>query len=424
MVLHSKKFRRVPRIISLVTATVLVSLPTAASSASDPTAGIPSSYKDYQEFPMCDSTVTTFCITAWGLDLDNDGTFTTPANSTGITFNAWLFSIAEYKTPGLAYELRVNGNQELFPVVPFGTAFQFAINTGTFKPSPSLFTQAEVQDFDMTFENGNWISKGTFKTSSWPFALGCEADANCSNPNSQRDYQSFSQGVQFYEEPNLLLESKRGMWVSTNAAVTGEIQFDRELMTWSVDLSGPARKADGSVNTLRYSTFIPDAFIQFAYGTTADVLANTLVTTRTDGSVTSVLPATITRVTSPQPGLLISMPSISLAGTSAASASVRSMASRYSTAPKIKIKPKSALLNAPSNARAKRLNASSAQISSSPIRGAKKYQAMCSKGATSVFAMSRKPSVRIKGLTRGPWKCSIRGVQKVGGKWSTNLRLR
>jgi hypothetical protein len=424
MIFQSTSGRRGRAIASTLIALSLLSIPTAANSASDPTAGIPSSYKDYQEFPMCDSTVTTFCISSWGIDLTNSGTFSTPNTATGITFNAWIFSIAEFKTPGLAYELRVNGNQELFPEVPFGTAFQFAINTGTFKPSPSLFTQAEVQDFDMILENGNWISKGTFRTSSWPFALGCEADENCSNPKNQRDYQSFSQGVQFYEEPNLLLESKRGMWVSTNAAVTGEIQFDRESMTWSVDLSGPAKKADGTVNTLRYSTFIPDAFIQFAYGTTADVLANTLVTTRTDGSVTSAVPATITRVTSPQPGLLISMPSISLAGTSATSASVRSMASRYSTAPKIRIKPKSALLNAPRNARAKRLNASSAQISSSPIRGAKKYQAMCSKGATSVFAMSRKPSVRIKGLTRGPWKCSIRGVQKVGGKWSTNVKLK
>jgi hypothetical protein len=418
------KNRRWRTIASVIVATVLLSGPATATAASDPTADIPSSYKDYQEFPMCDTTVTTFCISSWGIDLTNSGTFTIPASSTGITFKAWLFSIAEYKTPSLAYELRVNGQQELAPTIPLGTAFQFVINTGAFKPSPSLFAKAEVQDFDVANENGNWITKGTLKTSSTAFALGCEADANCSNPRNQIDYQSFAQGVQFYEEPNLLLDAKRGMWVSTNAAVTGEIQFDRLTMTWSVDLSGPAKKADGSVNTLRYSTFIPDAFIQSAYGTTADVLANTLVTTRTDASVTTTVAATITRVTSPQPGLLISMPSISLAGTSTSSQSVRSMASRYSTAPKIKIKPKSTLLNAPKNTRATRLNATSARVSTTPIRGAKKYQAMCSKGATSVFATSRRPLIKVSGLSKGSWKCSIRGVQKIGGKWSTAVRLK
>ena len=422
---YSSMTRRVFRgIASSALAIIVLSLPTVATSATDPTAGIPPSYRDFQEFPMCDSTVTTFCVVSWGLDRDDSGTFTTPDVGMGVTFNAWIFSIAEFNSPGLGYELRVDGQQELSPTVPFGTRFQFAINTGAFKPSPSLFTQAEVESFDIVEVDGAWVTSGIMRTSSWPFALGCEADSNCSKPTNQRDYQSFAQGVQFYEEPNLLRDAKRGMWVSTNAAVTGEIQFDRQTMTWTVDLAGPARKADGSINTLRYSTFIPDAFIQSAYGTTADVLARSLAATRTDASVTRAVSATITRVTAPQSGLLISMPSISLTGSAVSTQQFASASKRFSTAPKIRIKPKSALLRAPGGVRVRRADAKSVRVSSSRVSGATRYQAMCTKGATSVFATARTPNIRVRGVTKGTWRCSIRGIKKIGGKWSTSLRIR
>lgn len=420
----SKKISLWRGLVSGTIAVTLLALPAAANSATDPIAGIPPTYRDYQEFPACNADVTTFCIASWGIDLDNSGTFTTPAADTYITFNAWIFSIAEFNSPGLSYELRVGGAQELAPTVPLGTRFQFAINTGAFRPSPSLFTQAEVESFDVVNDNGNWITTGTFRTASWPFALGCEADSNCSNPTNQMDYQSFAQGVQFYEEPNILRNAKQGMWVSTNAATTGEIQFDRSTMTWTVELSGPARKADGSVNTLRYSTFIPDAFIRSAYGTTADVLATSLATTRTDASTTSSVAATITRVTSPQSGLLISMPSIGLSGTGATSQSVQSAARRLSTAPKIRIKPKNSLLRAPGGVRATRLDSKSMRITASPVRGASKYQAMCTRGSASVFATARTPNIRVRGLSKARWSCSIRAVKRVGGKWSTNVRVR
>lgn len=423
--MNSFRQKAVASILAVTLAVSVVGMSPSAQAIDDPTFGIPADYQDYEVFPLCDQGVTTFCVEAWGVDLTSSGRFDIPAESSGITFNAWLFSIKDFKTPSIAYELRLNGNQELAPTIPAGTPFQFTINTGAFQPPPTLFTQADVQNFEIRQENGSWKTSATLKTGSWPFALGCETDGDCLRPTNQIDYQSFSQGVQFYESPNALLAAKTGMWTSTNAAVTGSIQFDRQTMTWSVALSGPARKADGTENTLRYTTFIPDAFIRLAYGTTADVLATTLVTTRTDDDEVAVLPATITRVTSPQPGLLISMPTIRLSGVTTSRQSVMSYSgNRYSTAPTVRIRPKNVLLSAPRGQKVTRRNSRSVRISSSPVRGASKYQAMCVRGANTITRSSRKPNISIVGLSKGKWNCYIRGVSKVGGKWSNKVRVK
>jgi hypothetical protein len=421
-------FRRLFAVVSILAGSAVIPHSIASAADPDPTEGIPALYKDYEQFPACSSSVTTFCVASWGVDLNGDGVFETPDAKLNISFKAWIYNIKEFKQPGLVYELEVNrpsgipAFQELAPEIPVGTAATFAINTGPFQPSPFLFASSDVNQIDVNQVDGNWITTGIIRTYSYTAAIGCED--NCDKPTSTYDYRSFAQGVLNYETPGTLRDSKKGMWVSSNASLTGGLVFNQTDLTFSVDLLGPAKRPDGTDNTLKYSAFLPDSFIQFAYGTTADVLATSLSTTRTDSGVTTAVKSTATLVTGPIPGLLITMPDIRLYGAPVTSQGVRTAAMRYSTAPTLKIKPKNSLLRAPSIKRASRASSTSVKVVGASVAGAVSYQAMCSKGLATKFAKAKTPSVTVRELTSGRWSCKIRGVKKVGGRWSSKINIK
>lgn len=425
---QSRSIRRLFVVAGFLAASAVVPHSIASASAPDPTEGIPASYQDYEQFPACSSSVTSFCVASWGVDLNRDGVFETPDASLNISFKAWIYNIKDYKAPGLVYELEVNRPggvpefQELAPEIPVGTAATFAINTGAFRPSPFLFASSDVNQIDVNQIDGNWITTGVIRTYSYTAAIGCEED--CANPTRTYDFRSFAQGVLNYESPGTLRDSKKGMWVSSNASVTGGLVFNQTELTFSVDLLGPAKRPDGTDNTLKYSAFLPDTFIQLAYGTTADVLATSLSTTRTDLGVTTTVQSTATRVTGLIPGLLISMPDIRLYGAPVSSQDVRTTALRYSTAPTLKIKPKNSLLRAPSIKQVSRASSTSVKVVGASISGAVSYQAMCTKGIVTKFAEARTPTVTVKRLPSGTWSCKIRGVKKVGGRWSGELNIK
>ena len=396
----------------------------SVSAISDPMAGIPSTLRDYQEFPRCSGDVTTFCVKSAEIDLNNDGVFEPIGTNGVITFSAWMFSLAEWKRPSMSWELRQNGGQELSPAVPVGTASTFEINTGTFRPTPSLFTQQGVEFFDIYEENGSWITKATLRTSSYVVGMNCSWSSDCDNPKDLREYKSFGQGILFYSERSALEDSKHGMWVSTDASSTGELQFNQSTMTWTIDLAGPAKKSDGSPNYVKYNTFLPDAFIQYAYGTTPDLLARNLIMTREEKDETIAVTATITRVLTPKPGIIISLPDIRFFGEVVKKTGLHAMGTSYSTSPQFKIKPKSPLLRAPALLSATRNNVKkTARIIGSRVTGASRYQAMCTKGAAAQFGTSKTPSVLVQGLTSGTWKCQIRGISKLGGQWSKRANV-
>lgn len=409
--------------LSLSLLAIVVQAPASPTASANPLAGIPAGYNDYDELPACSDAVTSFCVESFTIDLDGDGTFTEPPAGQYIEFAAWLFSIAEWNTPGLSYEVRVGGSQELHPTVPEGTASQFVINTGQFRPTPNLFTQAEILAFNVENVNGNWITSGTWKTTARTFATPSESNGEETFENNKRDYLSQAQGVQFYDPVTRLNESKRGMWVSTNASSTGELVYNPSNMTWTVELGGPVTTAAGNQNVLRYSIFLPDTFIRYAYGTTPDVLRNALTMTRTDKDVTTQVTATMTRVEAPVAGLVLTLPDIRLFGTPVTSQSVRAAASRFTTQPTIKIRPKKGLLRAPVLVSARKATATSVRVIGRAVPKAKRYQAMCNKGLTVKVATGRTPTVRVKGLTKGRWTCKIRAREQVGGKWSKTMKV-
>jgi hypothetical protein len=397
---------------------------TATASGTDPLAGIPSTYKDFDQFPMCSATVTTFCISSWGVDLDGSGTYKPLPASSGIIFTAWLSSIATYNAPSLTFGLfRTEGNHrnEVYPEIPAGTPLQYSINTGAFHPSPSLFSWGQISQFDVAQINGNWMTTGSARTQWLPIDIGCEID--CLHLKSRYEYKSQFYGGLSYEEPNALLDSKRGMWVETDASISESLFFNEDLMTWSINLYGPPTRIDGSPNFAHYNTFLPDTFIRYAYGTTPDLLINSLVATRTDGTSTTAVGSTITRVPGPIPGILISIPNIKMYGGPVSGQSLGRAPSAYSTHPKLKIAPKYSLLRAPTIRSAVRVSASKAKVTGYTVPGARSYQAMCSRGADTKNMTSKTPSFTVSGLTPGKWKCAIRGVQKLGGRWSRSLTV-
>lgn len=421
--------RLLRKVLVLALVSFPVALPQGASVVSaNPLDGIPSTYKDYENFRKCSNSVTTFCIESFTIDLDGDGTFEEPAQNSGITFEAWIFSIKDWNTPSLDYRITVNSNRELSPTIPVGTASKFAINTGAFKPSPSMLAMAEVIDLDLNQVAGNWITSGTWKTTSHTDGdRGNDSGGRIHYNKNLRDYVSIASGVHFYEEPNTLTASKRGMWVASNAGMIEELRFNTATMTWNIRIAGPSRKQNGAANILTYKTFLPDTFIQFAYGTTADVLSGALAMTRTDGGTTRSVNATITRVTNPIPGLIVSFPDIKVFGTIISEKSVQSSSirpsARFSANPTLRISPKRALLRAPSLQQTNRTSATSIRVVGSSVSGARGYQAMCNQGLDVRLVNSKSPRIRVSELSEGRWTCKIRARGTLAGKWSKTKKV-
>lgn len=399
---------------------------TSAHATSDPNEGIPLDFKDLQNLNECLTATQTFCISNFGIDLNNDGVFEKPAANSGLKFTAYISGVrGEWNSPTLVYSVLLNGKPELAPVVPVGTAITFSLNTGLFEPTPELLTDNDVRNFDVSFVDGKWVTSGTFRTTSKTFAMqGIDPKTNMIVYNkNMEDWVSRFGGIQFYEKPSIMRNARRGLWVSSNASVINELKFFPKTMTWEVLLGGPARKVNGSVNELTYSTFLPDTFIQYAYGTTADVLVNALTTTRTDGDVTRVVTNKISRVTSPIPGIIITIPDIRLFGTVVTKQSVERVSRSFSSNPRIRIKPKQRLLSSPKLQRVRALGGTQIQVTGQAVRGSVRYQAMCSQGLNTVFATSKRPVVTVDVGATGAWKCQIRGAQRVGGRWSRSLTV-
>jgi hypothetical protein len=410
---------------TLVAFLFLAALPVASAQAKigeDVKALLPPTTSNYYEFDDCNQSTKTFCIETYGIDVDGDGTYTTPDIYSPINMRAWLFDLSS-DMPGLGWELNVANNQELDPLVPVGTRLKVRINTGGFRPNPNLFATAKIIDFAVFEENGNWITTSTFETIPYSSMLDCDSDPDCDKPKNRRDYRSFAQSILRWDDPSPTTEAQANMWVATNASTVYELQFDREKLEWSVLLLSPLTKADGSRNEVMYESFIPDTAISFLYGTTADLLARNLTVTRTEMDVTTAVKASITRLLEPVPGILISIPDIRFNGKVVEKKSkIATSAVGRSVKPEIRVSPKKPVLPEPRNVRV-RASKGSAVVSSSTVRGAKKYEAMCSRGAQAILTKGAAPSITMKGLTPGKWKCQMRSLGSLAGNWSAPVTV-
>lgn len=404
----------------------MVSLAPSRASAeisAEAKATLPATTSNYYDLAACSPTLITFCVEDFVIDLDNDGTFETPPALMNITMHAWLFNL-QYDLPGLGWEILVDGNQELSPVVPAGTRAQVRINTGQFQPTANLLTQARIDAFSVVYDSNRWLTSVDFATSPYTFALNCTSDQECATSKNQTDFASYAQGTLFWNDPSPTTQAQHNMWVSTNASTIFELQFNRTELTWSVILVAPMKKKDGSPNVIVYDTFIPDTAIAYSYGTTPDLITRYLSVTRLDYDEVREVKATITRVTSPIPGVLISIPDIRIFGKIVKKSSLAASPSgNYSTRPKLIIKPKVAVLPAPKNVAAT-TNNRLVRIVGRSVPGATRYQAMCSRGTSVVLGQLTATSASTLTLTNaGKWRCQLRARGKIAGNWSNPITV-
>ena len=415
-----KKLARI--VVATALMTTVSALPqSGVKASSDPNEVIPADMRGtYNSLNNCTVAKPTFCVSNFGIDFNNDGVFESPSPSSGIVLQAYLFGVVGSNAASLSYFVYANGSQELAPIIPTGTAITMTINTGSFEPNAELQTWNDVENFSVVNVDGKWTTTVTMRTTSYTYGEeGVEPKTNrLVYTKNLKDYQSIFSGAQFFEYPSTMREARRGMWVSSNASIVNEVKFLSKTLTWEVLLAGPARKVNGAVNALTYSTFLPDTFIQYAYGTTPDVLVNALTATRTDGDITLKVATSIKRVTSPMPGIVITIPDIRLFGTVVKKQSGIRPSVSFSMQPKLRIRPKNSLLRAPTLRKTAALEGQQVRLTGLPVRGATKYQAMCSQGLKTSFATSRKPVVIVNVGAPGKWSCKIRGVQRIGGRWS------
>ena len=387
-------------------------------------ATLPATSSNYYDLAPCSSTKNSFCVESFVIDLNNDGTFETLPVSSNISMHVWLFNL-QYDMPGLGWEILVDGKQELAPTIPAGTRARVRINTDQFQPTANLLTEARIEAFSVAYDANRWLTSVDFVTMPYTFALNCTSDQECATSKSQTDFASYAQGTMFWNDPSPTTQAQHDMWVSTNASTIYELQFNRTELTWSVILVAPMTKKDGSPNVIVYETFIPDTAIAYSYGTTPDLLGKYLSVTRMDFDEVREVKATITRVTTPVSGVLISIPDIRIFGkTVKKSAVTESSSGTYSTRPKILIKPTVTILPAPKNVAATTKN-SVTRLTGRPVSGALSYQAMCSRGASVVTSQqSSVPLATVKLTSKGKWRCQLRARGKLAGNWSSPITVK
>ena len=375
---------------------------------------------EFEAFPFCSDVVLDLCLEEFLVDYDSDGSFTEPREEDNIDPKVSAFDIAS-GFPNLVFDIRINDwTQELDPALPVNTPIQLVVNTGDWEPSHVLRSTWRNEAFSMSKIDGKWITTVSFRTNNYSFALDCTPWDGCDDPKSRLEYRSYAQGVIWANQyPDANTAFFNGMWVSSNSTGSSDPYFNSETLTWTIETAGPALTLDNTPNVANFSAFIPDAAIVGVYGADPASMATQLMATRTDGAISTTQTAVITRVTEPEPGILISIPAYSFANAAAiplSSRGLRTVSSDF-TVPVLKIKPRYKLLKAPTAFVATKA-VKSAKLKSGKVVGALSYQGSCTQGKTVRFGKATTPSIVVKKLTSGKWTCKIRAVKKLGGTWS------
>lgn len=383
----------------------------------------------WENFPYCsDANANEMCIVSFEVDDDNDGNFDAIGDSDELSANAYVFDI---KDDDASFALYINylGNQELSPRLPLGSKIKVEINTRDWKPSSQAFSTSKINMFQQVEENGEWHTTMGMETISMAFATNCYQEG-CDDPQDRIDYESKADFLLFNLDSQTAYDRLfDGMYISSNATSTIWPSYSSETMSWTVDTAGPRTTAGGDENIAYFNAFFPDSAIIAAYGADPASMIGVFKVLRKDGNATVEQEVSISRVSEPVPGILLEIPAYSFASNDVVApltglkTKFAPLAGRDYTSPVHKIKPKTKLLAAPTLRSAKNAGGK-AVLSGNTVAGAKSYQGVCIKGSKLKYSTSKNPKVTVKNLSSGNWKCRIRGVKKVGGKWSNQINVK
>ena len=385
--------------------------------------------EEWIDFQNCESAeLTEMCVESFLVDVDQDGIWEDPAET--LSIHAYLFDIQPDNTASLAIYIRNNNNQELSPTLPTGTNIFISLNTRDWKPRSQAFSTSKVNSFLQVQNEGNWITQAEVSTSSMAFATDC-TDEGCSNPTNRIDYVSKADFILFNLGEQTAYDTLfNGMYISSNATSTNWPSYDSTTMSWNVETSGPALTDGGDENIAYLNAFFPDTAIISAYGADPESMVGVFKVLRKDGNKTVEQEVNITRVTEPVSGILLEIPAYSFASNDVVEAPLSGIAKKFApltsnkyTSPQHKIKPKVKLMSAPTLFSATK-SGTSATLKGSTLSGAKSYQGVCIKGSKIKYGTSNNPNLKVKNLTKGNWNCRIRGVKKIGGMWSNQLKVK
>ena len=421
-------------------------------------------------FTPCTSQVTTMCIVTEQADVTHTGdneipTWTAPPSEMNV--QAYFYYGYDTSTvPSLTFNvLNTNGSgsqQELAPEIPAGSKIRLEFNLGNWNPRVDFSNAtAKIIKWDTTKINGQWHLSIDLQTVPFTFALHCTPFSDpwqaqdgttydyCEHPQSEIDYSSYAQislGATDGTDATAPDSSPQaGVWVADNATGGTSPSIDSTTMTISRDYAGPPVKAsDGSPNTIFSQTFIPDSVLRASYGIEPSSItgSSNFTVTRTDGSQTSNVQATIKEVDGSFPGILISVPSIvTYVNVSTVAQLISGLSPRNVASPsnfskshpnvKIKIRKFEPAKPGVSTIKSKRVNGKFAIITVNPSNFATGIQTKCTKGSRSKVSndyMSGYAIASIK-LTKGTWTCKIRSVRSASGKklyssWSKTAKIK
>lgn len=383
----------------------------------------------WANFPACSQAdENQMCVETFMVDVEGDG-YDNPAET--LSLNAYLFDIHEDNSASLAIYINNNGWQELSPTLPTGSEILMVINTRDWKPSSQAFSTSKVNHFvQEQNEAGDWITQAEVSTSSMAFATECYQE-DCSNPQDRIDYVSKADFLLFDLGQQTAYDKLfDGMFISSNATSTIWPTYNSETMTWVVDTAGPALTDGGDENVAYFNAFFPDSAIIAAYGADPQSMVGVFKVLRKDGSKTIEQEINISHVEEPVAGILLEIPAYSFSSNDVITAPLSVFGKNFApltsnryTSPQHKIKPKVKLMSAPSLYSISK-SSSSATLKGSKLSGASSYQGVCVKGSKIKYGTANNPVVKVKNLTKGNWSCRIRGVKKIGGKWSSSRQVK
>ena len=381
---------------------------------------------EWAEMPMCgDADPTEMCVQTFEVDGEANGNWENVIDDQELKVHAYLFDFKDNDVASMEAYVTYTGYGDLAPRVPLGGKIAIEINTRDWKPNPQAFSRANIQGFSVTEVDGEWITSTTIETKGISLKRSDEDGGGIVDTISAANIILW--GDEYRDAYSVVFD---GMWTSSNAASTTSPVYDETNMTWTIKTSGPALNSQGDPNVAYFNAFFPDSAIIAAYGGDPEAMLGVFKVLREDGSQTVEQEVTISRVAEPTPGILIEIPAYSFSSNDVVEATLSGIAKKFAPYSSKKfrnpthvIKPKKKLISAPVLQSAK-VSGKQIALTGSKVSAADSYQGVCIKGSKLKYATANYSKVTVKNLSKGNWSCRIRGVKKIGGKWSNSINLK
>lgn len=421
-----RKLLKLFPILALV-ATVLVASPAKATV----------SYPDNDaQWSNCADASSTYCVDTFQVDTDMNSTDNWgPAPDGVVAVPAFYGATNDSPQPSLVIYVWGPHGSELNPDLPTGSKVHLVVNLGAWDPNTDFsLASAWVLKWKTYKVGANWMLAVDFKTEpmSWatnctyssdPWTLGGQTYDYCQHPTDRTDYASYAQFTLFSNDlltpgvDTAIEQSQAGTWISNNATSAGSPTLDPTAKTLQLDYAGPPTLIDGTPNYIFAQAFFPDHVLRDVYGIDPASVENISHFTVTNNSVT--VPATFTRVTGTNPGMLLNIGDTHISTLSIGTPShLMPLTVGASAASHLKVQIKNTRKSAPGKSTITSHRVTSRKFVILGFNAGSftdNVQSHCTKGSHSVSGSTMMGlGVSSVHLSKGTWSCKIRSMRANG----------